>query len=274
MNSLALKHSALWVFALFFNLCSLTFAEDSRNVFLKWLQRTDPNFSQEVINQTNQKFRQKFGFLQTRYSDAAKGEWSPAFLALAEQSFEEKTGKTISDFSNITNNQMKDGISTSISRFASASQEQFSDIFSQYLSSNLKLAKSGRDLSPSESNQDIWRQSERVAGLESMGGNAGAGAVAVNFLFDKQGRIVFVGNFQDASPDIRTQYGLGRLYDGTVRYAVDKKIWQLFTRDNLTHSLRTKLTQDLTQYHGTPPIVANDVFHVQCELALKKLLGR
>ncbi|NBY20460.1 hypothetical protein EBQ74_09520 [bacterium] len=263
---------ALFVFFIF---SSLSFAEDTRNTFLSWLSKEDPVLNKEIIEDTNQKFRAKYGLFKTRFSDFKKTEWDASFLDLAEESLEKKTGKTITELCNTTNAQLKSGISTSISRFSDPSKSQFSSLFSTYLSTNLALSKAGRSLGISEANEEIWKNNvNRIAANESMGGNAGDGAVAVNFLFDKMGRIVFVGNFQDASEEIKAQYASKRLTDGTVRYAVDKKVWQLFTPSNTTPALKDQLSRDLARHNGAPPQASNASFQIQCNLALRKLMGR
>ncbi len=48
---------------------------------------------------------------------------------------------------------------------------------------------------------------------ESVGGNAGENRAAVNMLTDKTGRIVFIGNFQNATGDVADAYRAGQLHD-------------------------------------------------------------
>jgi hypothetical protein len=50
---------------------------------------------------------------------------------------------------------------------------------------------------------------------ESMGGNAGRGRIAVNYLHDGK-RVVFWGNFQHASESVQAQYHSGVLKNGTL----------------------------------------------------------
>lgn len=241
--------------------------------FFKWLNRNDSVFAKEITEKASEKFRERYGYFTTRFTDSSKTEWTPEFLSIAERVFKERTGRTIDEFCELTNSQMKVGISPSVSRFREETRE-FSDVFSQYLDTNLKLLKSGKDLSTSEANKENWKQHVRVAAMESIGGNAGAGAVAVNFLADKQGRIVFVGNIQDAIEDIKQQYHKGRLADGTVRYAVDSSIYQLFTNARLAPEARERLTQDFTEINRASPQPSYETFDRNCKLALKKLLGR
>lgn len=251
---------------------SPSFAEDDRDLFIRWLSAADNPTAQNLIFRAGLKFRLKYGPFASRYTDSSRTAWKPAFLDIADEEFSSRYGKSISSLCNFTNQQLKRGLSTAQSRYQDPSKKNFSEIFQSYLSTNLALIKQDIEPTTLNVNKFAWKQSKKVLPLESMGGNAGSGAIAVNFLTDLDGRIVFVGNFQDSAPEIIETYHKGLLRDGTVIYSVDPSLWQLKLSPKLNSDAGKSLTQSLIAYHGTHPIAENRVFRSACEETLKKLL--
>ena len=256
-----------------FFIYSASFAEDDRDLFIQWLNNVDKTTAQSLIFNTSSKFRYKYGPFTSRYADSAKTNWKTAFLDIANEEFSSLYGKTISDFCDLTNRQIKEGISPDQSRYSDLSRRDFSVLYRNYLSVNFELIKQGLEPTTFNVNKTAWKQSSKVLPLESMGGNAGPGAIAVNFLTDLNGRIVFVGNFQDSPPEIIKTYHRGLLKDGTVIYSVDPSIWQLKLDSRLDSDAVRRLTESLTAYNGAAPIPENEIFRVACRAALKKLIN-
>lgn len=252
---------------------SVSFAEDDRDLFIRWLSSVDKTSAQSLIFNTSFKYRLKYGPFSTRYADSAKMHWKTAFLEIANAEFFSRFGKNISELCDLTNQQIKEGISPAQSRYSDPSKMDFSDIYRNYLNVNFEIIKQGLEPTTFNVNKTAWKQSSKILPLESMGGNAGRGAIAVNFLTDHNGRIVFVGNFQDSPPEIIEAYHSGLLKDGTVIYSVDPTLWQLKLDSRLNTDAVKRLSESLTAYHGTAPIAENEIFRKACSEAFKKLLN-
>ena len=81
------------------------------------------------------------------------------------------------------------------------------------------------------------KEFESVLYGESFGGNAGPGRSAVNFLIDKSGNIVAIGNFQNFAPGVRSKRTSGEYLDAGFRIKVLKsegKNYEVYYDKSLT----------------------------------------
>ena len=191
-----------------------------------------------------------------------------------EPQFKTQYGMNADEFVRISNQQMKEGISTSASRFSETSAGRtLSPIFLTYLSTNLEVLKSGDALKTENINRHMWKRDSSQIGLnESIGGNAGPGALAINFLYDNQGRILFVGNIQDCPPHVRKEELNKNLRTGTVRTDYLNNFWELYDSESVKPEIKKPLIEGIEKAIGRPPIESSAEFARQCKMTLQRLI--
>ena len=254
---------SLLVVLVFFS--SLSFGEDPRTMFLTWLKNENPKAAEELLQKSSTAYRKNYGFFKSLYTGFRSSEWKPEFLDQVDTQFKTDFGITIPELLDLSNKAMKNGIGQDTSRYSAEDNNRWSEIFTTYLKSNWDLAQEKSEISTENHNQKIWkRDSIALAANESMGGNAGANARGLNFLVDKMGRIVFVGNFQDAPPHIRKLLDNTRLFHGTVHESGGGTVWNLLSSPLLSSESVETLRKSLTQAIGHPPETDPRQFQVRC----------
>ena len=138
---------------------------------------------------------------------------------------------------------------------------------------NLSLSKNGNELTFENANQLSLKNVSPIAALESIGGNAGLGAQAVNFLTDADGLILFVGNHQNAPPHIRKLFYAGKLYSHTIQSAVDPKVYRYLSNTEISKASRDRIEKALTKFYGVAPQQSYDLFKMNCKIALEKIFS-
>ena len=256
---------------LLFSISVLTLAKEPDN-YIVWLQSKYPALAELIIAETSVKFRAKYGVNESRYTDRNKLELNTKFSDLAK-TFKLESEQNIEKFLALANLQMKVGLTTRESRYKPENKEEFSDSYKTYLRQNLSLSKNGKELTFENANQLSLQEVSPTAALESMGGNAGPGAQAVNFLTDANGRILFIGNHQNAPNHIRNLFADGKLYNHTIHSSMDPKIYQYLSNDKISKSSRERIEKALTKFYGVPPQQSSDLFQMNCKIVLEKLFA-
>ncbi len=254
-----------------FAFSALTLADEPDND-IDLLKLKYPALAALIIVETSVAFRDKYGERESRYTDKTKSEFNTKFLDLAK-TFKLESEEKIQTFLELSNKQMKLGLTRSESRYEEESEKKFSESYKTYLTQNLRLLKNGDELTSENANQLSLKNVSAKAALESIGGNAGPGAQAVNFLTDADGRILFVGNHQEAPQHMRSLFDAGKLYNHTIHSAVDPKIYRYLSNAKISEASRARIENALTKFYGVPPEQSYDLFKMNCKIALEKLFA-
>lgn len=256
---------------LLFSISALTLAAEPDND-IDVLKSKYPALADLIIVETSVAFRDKYGERESRYTDKTKSAFNTKFLDLAK-TFKLDSEEKIQTFLELSNKQMKLGLTRSESRYEEESEKKFSESYKTYLTQNLRLLKNGDELTSENANQLSLKNVSAKAALESIGGNAGQAAQAVNFLTDADGRILFVGNHQDAPPHMKDLFNAGKLYNHTIHSAVDPKIYRYLSNDKISEASRARIEKALTKFYGVLPQQSYDLFKMRCKIALEKLFA-
>ncbi len=231
-----------------------------------------PALAALIIVETSVAFRREYGADKSRYTDKTRSEFNTEFLDLAK-TFKLDSKQNIETFLELANKQMKLGLTRSASRYEEESEKKFSESYKTYLTQNLRLLKNGDELTSENANQLSLKNVSAKAALESIGGNAGQAAQAVNFLTDADGRILFVGNHQEAPPHMKDLFDAGKLYNHTIHSAIDPKIYRYLSNAKISEASRASIEKALTKFYGVLPQQSYDLFKMRCKIALEKLFA-
>jgi hypothetical protein len=98
----------------------------------------------------------------------------------------------------------------------------------------------------------------------------------VNFIYDSEGKIVFVGNIQEAPKFIQELFRKKVLFAGSALVSVGKPWHLVLHQPRPTNELLAKvmIKAGISKAVGIKPTENHDLFYQECELEMEKLNKR
>ena len=121
-------------------------------------KKESPQASEALLGKSTAAFRQKNGFFSTPYTGFRNAEMKPEFLPFVEAQFKNDYEMSISEFVDLSNKAMKNGLGRDISRYFSSAKNVWSDNFETYLKLHWNLLKDKSELSIESHNEKIWKR--------------------------------------------------------------------------------------------------------------------